>query len=179
MKKIITWCIYIKNIIRLSAIKAVHRGNISFKPKQLIGKRSSIEIEGAGRLRIEEKLFTQSDFHLKIVDGKCIIGKHCFFNHNCSVTCLEKISIGNRCTFGNNVVIVDHDHNIHGGNNEFICKPVIIKDNVWVGANAVILKGVTLGEGCVVAAGTVVTKDISPNMIYTGNYDNLREKKKG
>jgi acetyltransferase-like isoleucine patch superfamily enzyme len=47
--------------------------------------------------------------------------------------------------------------------------PVIIKDNAWIGMNAVILKGVTIGENSIVAAGAVVTKDVPPNVVVAGN----------
>lgn len=45
-----------------------------------------------------------------------MIGEHCFFNVGCSVTCIESVTIGNGCTFGNNVVIVDHDHDFRNEN---------------------------------------------------------------
>ena len=48
------------------------------------------------------------------------------------------------------------------------CEPIEIADNVWIGANAVILRGVTIGQGAVVAAGAVVTKKIPPNEIWGG-----------
>jgi acetyltransferase-like isoleucine patch superfamily enzyme len=47
--------------------------------------------------------------------------------------------------------------------------PVKIEDNVWIGMNALILKGVTIGENCVVAAGSVVTKNVEPNRVAAGN----------
>jgi acetyltransferase-like isoleucine patch superfamily enzyme len=47
--------------------------------------------------------------------------------------------------------------------------PVIIRDNVWIGMNAVILKGVTIGENSVVAAGAVVTKSVPENVVVAGN----------
>ena len=46
--------------------------------------------------------------------------------------------------------------------------PIIIKDNVWIGMSAIILKGVTVGEGAIVAAGSVVTKDVPPHTIVAG-----------
>lgn len=96
--------------------------------------------------------------------GKLSIGSNCFFNSNCAVTCLESVTIGNSCKFGNNLVIVDHDHNTKGlDDKEFISRPVNIGNNVWVGANVTILKGVTIGDNAIIAAGAVVTKDIAPN----------------
>ena len=79
---------------------------------------------------------------------------------------MERISIGNRCTFGNNVVIVDHDHSIHGEKTEFVTDPVVIEDGAWIGANVVILKGVTIGKEAVIAAGSVVTKAVPDNCIF-------------
>ena len=66
-----------------------------------------------------------------------------------------------------NVIIRDSDnHQITGGNSMFA--PVIIKDNAWIGMSAIILKGVTVGEGAIVAAGSVVTKDVPPHTIVAG-----------
>lgn len=49
-----------------------------------------------------------------------------------------------------------------------IAKPVIIKDDVWIGSNAVIMPGITIGKGAVIGAGAVVTKDVPPNAIVMG-----------
>lgn|GEM_PF-809627 len=92
-------------------------------------------------------------------------------NYNCQIRCGNKIEIGNNCTFGRHVSILDSDFHVIKEGNKILnpSKPVIIADNVWIGHNAIILKGVTVGEGAVVAAGSVVTKDVPPHSIVAGN----------
>ena len=99
-----------------------------------------------------------------ISKGKLVIGKHVFFNQNVFITCLKSIVIGDNVSIANNVVIVDHDHSMVE-KNKFVCDDVVIEDDVWIGANAVILKGVRIGKNSVIAAGSVVTKDVPPNTI--------------
>lgn len=89
------------------------------------------------------------------------LGKGVFFNAGCKIQDQGGVTIGNGCLIGHNVVIatLNHDKRLeHRG--DCIPAPVIIKDHVWIGANAVILPGVTIGEGAIIAAGAVVTKDV-------------------
>ena len=92
-------------------------------------------------------------------------------NYNCQIRCGNKIEIGDNCTFGRHVSILDSDFHVIKETNAVInpSKPIIIADNVWVGHSAMILKGVTIGEGAIVAAGAVVTKDVPPHSIVAGN----------
>lgn len=106
--------------------------------------------------------------------GQLQIGEHCFFNTNVSITCMQKVTIGNYCKFGNNLVIVDNDHNYTEKNtdgrnkeiSEYIKGDIVIGDRVWVGANSVILKGVTIGDDAVIGAGSVVRRDVLPGSVY-------------
>ncbi|MDO5548128.1 MAG: acyltransferase [Eubacteriales bacterium] len=100
--------------------------------------------------------------------GICRIGSGNFFNYNVSITALKMIEIGDNCKVANNVVIVDHDHDYHNSNIGYQCAPVVIGNNVWIGANAVILKGVTIGDNAVIAAGSVVNKDVPSEAIVAG-----------
>ncbi len=106
--------------------------------------------------------------------GRLEIGEHCFFNTNTSITCVYKIIIGNYCKFGNNLVIVDHDHNFKEENStgckknvsEFAAREIVIGNNVWVGANCVILKGITIGDNAVIGAGSIIRKNVPAGAVY-------------
>lgn len=129
------------------------------------------EIKGNGSITIRRFLMSRGPLYLKSVnDGKLTIGEDVFFNHNCSITCVENVTIGNHCMFANNLVIVDHDHVVdtEGVTGELIAKPVIIEDHVWCGANVTITKGVRIGTGAVIAAGAVVTKDVPEKAVMAG-----------
>jgi acetyltransferase-like isoleucine patch superfamily enzyme len=87
------------------------------------------------------------------------------------------IEIGNECLLGANIIIADTDfHALNPirrryNNNplEISAKPIIIKNNVFIGAGSIILKGVTIGKNSVVGAASVVTKDVPPDAIVAGN----------
>lgn len=95
-----------------------------------------------------------------------------YINAGTQIRCMEKISIGDQCAIGRNVMIMDfdaHDITYADGSTNCITKPVVIEDHVWIGVGSTILKGVTIGKGSIVGAGSVVTKDVPPNTIVAGN----------
>lgn len=94
------------------------------------------------------------------------IGKNCFFNYHCILNAHEKIEIGDGSIFGPNVIIYDHDHDYKNNINSYVTDPVTIGKNCWVGGNTVILRGTKIGDNVVIAAGSVVTKEVSNNVIY-------------
>ena len=100
-------------------------------------------------------------------NGQMIIGGDGFISNNSKIYCSDYIEIKNNVIISENVIIRDSDgHYLEGSVNH---KPIIIEDNVWVGTNAIILKGVTLGHHSVVGAGSVVTKDVPPFCVVAGN----------
>lgn len=130
-----------------------------------------LEITGTGCIEVGKFLMSRGPLYLKSVsDGKLLIGDNVFFNHNCSITCSESITIGNHCMFANNLVIVDHDHEIGecGVTGALVSKPIVIEDRVWCGANVTIIKGVHIGAGAVIAAGAVVTRDVPERAVVAG-----------
>lgn len=130
-----------------------------------------IEIKGDGHISVGRFLMSRGPLYLKSVNGgKMTIGENVFFNHNCSLTCAESIMIGNNCMFANNLVIIDHDHEIgkDGVMETIISKPIIIEDRVWCGANVTITKGVHIGIGAVIGANAVVINDVEAHSIVAG-----------
>ncbi|TVR14533.1 MAG: acyltransferase [Balneolaceae bacterium] len=100
-------------------------------------------------------------------NGRLEIGNGSYLNRNTLIICEKRVDIGRNCKIAWDVVIMDSD--LHPLNSEpLVNKPVFIEDNVWIGCRSIILKGVTIGEGAVVAAGSVVTKSIPPYTIWGG-----------
>lgn len=91
-----------------------------------------------------------------------------YMNHNSNIECYEQIWIGENVVISENVNIRDSDNHKIKGNEQKETQPIIIKNHVWIGMGAIILKGVTIGEGSIIAAGAVVTKDVPPHTIVAG-----------
>lgn len=104
-------------------------------------------------------------------NAKLYIGENSGFSGT-TIGCAEKIEIGQGVLCGANTVITDFDwHNTDPLLRHVPCissKPIKIEDNVWIGINVIVLKGVTIGRNSVVAAGSIVTKNIPPNVIAIG-----------
>ena len=103
--------------------------------------------------------------------GDVIIGDHTRIGMH--ETIIGPVTIGNYCGFGQGTIITALIHTINDTNQrifdqEFAVKPIIIEDDVMIGANASIMPGITIGTHSVVAAGAVVTKDIPPHSLVAG-----------
>lgn len=161
MKKIMTLLKIIRAKILFSNknIKVRSKSRIDFTTKLFVDKDSTIFIDS---------LFQTRRFcELRSFDGGNIkIGSNVFLNNNVNIVCHEKIIIGNNVQIGHNSLIIDHDHDFKNNMNNFISKEIFIGNNVWIGANCTILKGVKIGNNCVIAAGSLVNKNVDDNSIF-------------
>ena len=106
---------------------------------------------------------------------KIFIGDGCtiLFRFQCNAA--ESVRIGRNVLIASNVLICDSDHVVEPGgvpatrNEKFVTRPVSVQDNCWIGQNAVILKGVTIGHHSIVGANSVVTRDVPPCSVVGGN----------
>jgi acetyltransferase-like isoleucine patch superfamily enzyme len=100
--------------------------------------------------------------------GNFKIGSNSVINQNCRIDTRGGINIGDNVSISADVCILTADHDLLDCQFKGRVDPVVIEDFVFVGTRAMILRGVTLGKGAAVAAGSIVTKDVPPFMIVAG-----------
>ena len=142
------------------------------------------QLAGGGSVRFGEDCHINSRFSFDSPQGRFVCGDRCYIGDS-HIVCHTAVSLGDDVVISWGVTIVDHNsHDVawRGRANDILdwakgrkdwsrvkIAPVVIRDRVWIGFNAIILKGVTIGECAVVAAGAVVTKDVAPYTVVAGN----------
>lgn len=133
------------------------------------------------RRRVSQAIFQKIGKNTNIAKGvrfgrgaKILLGDNSGIGENSYLVCMDIINIANDVMIGPEVMILTGGHDYHQTDKllreqEIITKPIIIESNVWIGARAIILPGVTIGSGSIVAAGSVVTKNVPNNTIVGGN----------
>lgn len=174
---------YRKNMQMKNGVLVLHKGS-----RLILKKSSQIDLHGNlkmnsnsigsnGRTSIlrmedESKLIVNGNFSFYYgADIICFKGSELilgdgFVNSDCKIRCHKHIEIGNGCAISHDVTMMDSDvHFLNGDNHTSAIK---IEDHVWIGTKATILSGVTIGEGSVIAAGSVVNRDIPPYSLAGG-----------
>lgn len=157
---------YTNSLLYIIKYKIKYGSRVEVSMRQIWEKSPSIQFLGDGVLTIGNKTHFRGDEHFILDGGRISIGDGVFMNYNVSISSMQSVVVGNGTTIANNVVIVDHDHDFRNplkGN--YVVDSVIIGSNVWIGANVVILKGVQIGDNCVIAAGAIVNKSIPSNTV--------------
>lgn len=131
-----------------------------------IDEIKNIKIGQCFRVCPDVKIFTENG-------GEIEIGNNFFANHNCFFSAnTEKIIIGNDCLLGPDVLIINSNHdtkrNILIREQANVAKKIEIGNNVWIGAKSIILPGVTIGDNAVIAAGSIVNRNVEPNTLVGG-----------
>ena len=171
----------IKKIIKKKRFKKWADFGVNFS----IGSRSFCRADHAGCIKIGNNCEILGSL-ISMADGKIEIGDYTEIRGDSFVGSVESIKIGNYVIISNNVRIYDNNnHPISPDARKEMCKngfygdawrwthadrkPVVIEDNVWIGEQSTILKGVTIGEGSVIGCHSVVTKDVPPYCVAAGN----------
>lgn len=98
------------------------------------------------------------------------IGRNVFINMGCKFQDQGGLTIGDGALIGHNVVIATLNHDLDPARRaDVVPAPVVIGDDAWIGSNATILPGVTIGDGAVVAAASVVTRDVPAGTVVVGS----------
>tara|TARA_B100001250_G_scaffold248127_1_gene213328 strand:+ start:372 stop:1184 length:813 start_codon:yes stop_codon:yes gene_type:complete len=175
--------IYVRHFLK-PQFKYLGKGGAYFKPRYIKVFGNSVYVDdfptliGASDANIQ---FTS--WNIGNHKGEIIIGKYSLITPGVRIMAANRIEIGDACMIAHGAYISDADwHGIYDRAKPVgITKPIVLKDNVWIGDSAIICKGVTIGKNSIIGAGAVVTKDVPENCIYAGNpakfIKNLDEKK--
>lgn len=193
-----------KRLIGLKRAEAQAAVHLSIAPSSriLVSDYLDFRVKAERRtyVTIGERSLVNARFTFETERGKVTVGNNTHLG-GVHFICRSQISVGNDVTMAWGITIYDHDsHSLfwdhrcndneqcysdyfnHGGNNtvnkdwsHVASSPITIEDKVWIGFNVIVLKGVTIGEGAVVGAGSVVTKDIPPFTLAAGNPATVRK----
>ena len=126
----------------------------------LVGRGGRIEVGGHFQVFTGLRVVVEAGATLRLGSG--------YVNHDTQILCFSSITIGDDVAIAEQVVIRDSDNHEVVGAPSPPTAPVTIGDHVWIGMRATILKGVTIGDGAIVAAGAVVTRDVAPATLVAG-----------
>ena len=125
-----------------------------------IGRNATVVVNGGFTV------YNGSD--VRVLDHGVLTLHDGFCNMGVQIVCAKRVTIGGGCAIARDVIIRDYDaHQVLGTGHE-MAEDICIGKHVWIGTRAVILKGVTIGDGAVVAAGAVVTKDVPARCLVAG-----------
>lgn len=125
-------------------------------------------LEELFQYKIDDSVSIVSPFYCDC-GPRLILGKNVTINKGATILSGGKVIIEDNVLIGPDCKIASVNHDFKDRHNKYYFKPVIIKNNAWLGIGVVVCPGVTIGENSVVAAGSVVTKDVLPNTLVGGN----------
>lgn len=159
------------------------RGSLKAAPRSRVRTRT-IRYQPGFAVTVGEQSMVLARVLFDRPDGSLTVGARTFVGAS-TIVIAERVDIGDDVLIAWGCTIVDHDSHalrfddrrhdvvdwLRGAKDwsHVEIRPVTIRDKVWIGLNAIIVKGVTLGEGSVVAAGSVVTRDVPPYALVAGN----------
>lgn len=143
-----------------------------------------VHIGGDGHVTLGDYCRLGRDVYFETKEGgRIILGDHVTVNNGTMITSYSEVRIGDHCLIGEYVSIRDANHGTAPGEpmrlQDHDTAPIVIEGDSWIARGCVVLKGVRIGTGAVVAANSVVTKDVAPNTIVGGTpAKTLRERDK-
>jgi acetyltransferase-like isoleucine patch superfamily enzyme len=162
----------------LGVLALVANGRLRLRRCDVIGPRARLRgrphVVNRGHIEIGDRVTLHSHLvpiELQTVNGGRIeIGHGTFVNYGTIVTAYDSVRIGCECLIGHHVTILDNsEHDVVHRGRPGRSRPVDIGDRVWLCDRAIVLPGVRIGEGAVVGAGAVVTKDVPAWTLAAGN----------
>ena len=166
-----------KAVRRLTLVWPALNARVRLRHATMLGQRVTLRgrpaITNDGRMTIGDRVRLVSTVArlelVTIAGGHLEIGTNVFINYGTSIVASAHVRIGADCLIGTHVIVMDCDfHRVEDKAWDTTGEPIVIEDRVWLGNRSMVLKGVRIGHDAVVAAGSVVTKDVEPRTLVAG-----------
>lgn len=157
--------VYISNSAKLNINGQFVMGIKQVKTSHL---ETRLLLESNSRMEVNGYFEMYANSYIRVVKGGNLVLNSGFINEGVQITCASKVIIGNGCAIARDVIIRDYDAHMIEEPDYLIAKEIFIGDHVWIGNRAMILKGVKIGDGAIIAAGSIVTKDVPSRCIVAG-----------
>lgn len=157
-------------IIKTGLLKITKGSDFKISGLSMISPHTEITLDRGGSLEIGSNFKMRDGAKIRVrKNAECKLGSNVSLNSFNMIACHEKIIIGDDCQLSPNVQIYDHDHDFTSENGvrdgKYKTAPIIIGNNVWIGANSVILRGTVIGDNAVIGAGCIVKGEVPPDTV--------------
>lgn len=134
----------------------------------ILRKPSTFRVSKGNHIVIGNNVMIDKDARIIAHGGNIVIGDDTFIGKNSTLIAFADLFIGNRVLIGENSSIHTENHGGPGERDSFTSGPIVVNDDVWLGAGVVVTAGRTIASGATVGANSVVTKDLEEPALYAG-----------
>lgn len=163
---------YLRAMYRFLRFKVLHPG-IKTEGLIFLPRRYEISKARGAEFTIGAWVWIGRGCAFRAHEGTLTIGRKTTFGGNNTINCYERVEIRDECLFADNIYVVDFDHwyldpHMSIRSQGIRKEPIVMGPNVWVGEKATVLRGVTIGEGVVIGALSLVIRDVPPYAVVGG-----------
>lgn len=161
------WNLLVSSLI-LMKYKLLYGSSFNFSASTRVGRNFRIRLSNGGRVRLGKRVLVRDNVILHCTGGYIDIHDDVFINDNTLISSRESVVIKERTIIGQNVLFYDHDHDYQSDSvrDNYLVEPICVDSDVWIGSQACILRGTSIGKSCVVGAQTLVKGNIPSNSVY-------------
>lgn len=159
------------SIIKIAFTKLFHLKTFTAAPVSLISPFSEISMDRNAKLHLGKRFKMRDGAKIRVRENaELYIGDNVSVSTNNIITCRNSIHIGDNVQFSPGVLVYDHDHDYRHKDGlkaeQYKSSPIYIGNEVWIGANSIILRGTEIGDRAVIAAGSVVKGTVPADTLY-------------
>src|ERR1700754_1432861 len=164
---------YARLALRWAWLKLRWRGRLQTDGLCFIAPDVTLEIGKTATLRLGRWCWIGHGTKIRVHEGETSIGAKTVMGQECTISAFQHVAIGRECIVGDRVMLIDFDHGVVEVERPIRLQGIYKRDvnvghHCWVGYGACILRGVTVGDNCIIGTNTVVTKDVPDDAVVAG-----------